>query len=146
MLWVVQFKAIHTALLVEWFKYLPDHVMTETRKKQSYLSSILSKNERDSRNKYGKKLFLRIEHGQYMFNPDLLIKVNDEWYKIYDLLNIREIDYDEYRPDKEYQDVLHEAWYQDFIARIDKSFNKEMNYLFDILNINRQADVKGVNE
>ena len=78
-------------------------------------------------NKYGKKLFLRIEHGQYMFNPDLLIKVNDEWYKIYDLLNIREIDYNEYRPDKEDQDVLHEAWYQDFIARIDKSFNKKMN-------------------
>jgi len=120
--------------------------MTETRKKQSYLSSILSKNERDSSNRYGKKLFLRIEHGQYVFNPDLLIKINDEWYKIYDLLNIREIDYDEYRPDKEYQDVLHEAWYQDFIARIDKSFNKKMNYLFDILNINRQADVKGVNE
>ena len=146
MLWVVQSKAIHTALLVEWFKYLPDHVMTETRKKQSYLSSILSKNERDSRNKYGKKLFLRIEHGQYMFNPDLLVKVNDEWYKIYDLLNIREIDYNEYRPDKEDQNVLHEAWYQDFIARIDKSFNKKMNYLFDILNINRQADIKGLNE
>ena len=81
-----------------------------------------------------------------MFNTYLLIKVNDEWYKIYDLLNIREIDYNEYRPDKEDQDVLHEAWYQDFIARIDKSFNKKMNYLFDILNINRQADIKGLNE
>lgn len=70
------------------FKNFPDDVLFERRKKRSYISSILSKNEINRQDKYNRKLFLRIRLGYYTLNPQLEIKVLDNWIKIYDLLQL----------------------------------------------------------
>ena len=73
---------------VDAVEHMPNSVLPERRKKRAYLSSILSKNEFTRDGKDNRKLFFRIKHGHYLFNPDLALKVEDEWVSIYDLLSI----------------------------------------------------------
>ena len=67
---------------------LPDGVLTGYRKKRSYISSLLSKNELDSANPYSKKLFIRKRTGNYILNPKIAIRQNEEWIDIYRHSNI----------------------------------------------------------
>ena len=67
---------------------IPDSLLPKRRKQRPYLSSILSKNEVNKADKHNRKLFYRIQHGAYIFNPKLAIKVEGEWVNIYDLLSI----------------------------------------------------------
>lgn len=71
--------------------HYPAHVMPEYRRKRTYLTSILSKNELSSKNPYNKKLFVRIKQGFYFINPNLEILANEEWVKFYDLLGLNAI-------------------------------------------------------
>jgi hypothetical protein len=64
----------------------PESVVPARRKKQTYVSSILSKNEVNREGPYNRKLFLRISRGQYLINPRLALRVEGEWRGIYDLL------------------------------------------------------------
>lgn len=68
----------------------PKYIMPDRRKKRTYISGILSKNERNSNHAYSKKLFLRTQLGNYMLNPELLIKVQGEWKKVYQWLRLDE--------------------------------------------------------
>lgn len=57
--------------------------VAERRKQRAYLSSILSKNEIDKDDKHNCKLFYRIKHGSYIFNPRLAPVYKDKqswWY------------------------------------------------------------------
>jgi hypothetical protein len=64
----------------------PDNILSEFRKKRQYLNAILSKNEVDRIDPYGKKLFLRIGRGVYVLNPDLEILIaEDQWMNVYDM-------------------------------------------------------------
>lgn len=69
-------------------QHIPHCVLPERRKQRAYLSSILSKNEIDKDDRHNRKLFYRVKHGAYIFNPRLSLKVEDEWVNIYDLLSI----------------------------------------------------------
>ncbi len=62
---------------------LPDSVTHEYRKKRSYISALLSKNEVDSTNPYCKRLFKRTKTGNYILNPKSEIRQKDEWINIY---------------------------------------------------------------
>ena len=73
---------------VDAVEHMPNSVLPERRKKRAYLSSILSKNEFSKDEKNNRKLFFRIKHGHYLFNPNLALKVGDEWVNIYDLLSL----------------------------------------------------------
>ena len=73
---------------VDAVQHIPNSVLPERRKKRAYLSSILSKNEFTKDDKHNRKLFFRIKHGHYLFNPDLALKVGEEWLNIYDLLSL----------------------------------------------------------
>ncbi len=72
-------------------EHIPHSILPERRKKRAYLSSILAKNEFSKEDRYNRKLFYRVIRGYYIFNPNLAIKVEDEWVNIYDLLNIDRI-------------------------------------------------------
>jgi hypothetical protein len=76
---------------LEPLNYFPDFIMSERRKKRAYLSSILSKHEVNRQDLYNRKLFLRVKHGHYILNPDLMIKIENDWMNIYDLLNLEQI-------------------------------------------------------
>ena len=67
---------------------LPDSVVPDYRKRRSYLSALLSKNEIGSANPYCKKLFRRKRTGNYILNPKLAIRQKEEWIDIYCHANI----------------------------------------------------------
>jgi hypothetical protein len=37
---------------------------------------------------YNRKLFVRIERGRYIINPNLEIAIQDDWVNVYDLIHI----------------------------------------------------------
>lgn len=71
--------------------HFPEIVMPEKRKRRQYISSILAKNEINRRDAYNRKLFLRIRHGHYTLNPDLMVKINEEWVDLYTLLHLEDL-------------------------------------------------------
>jgi hypothetical protein len=73
---------------IDAVRHIPGSVLPERRKQRAYLSSILSKNEVSKDDRHNRKLFYRVRHGAYIFNPNLALKVEDEWVNIYDLLAI----------------------------------------------------------
>lgn len=74
---------IKAAYLTEMIELLPESVIPAYRKKRTYTSSLLSKNETDSTNPYGRKLFKRKRTGWYVFNPKISVRYKDEWIDIY---------------------------------------------------------------
>ncbi|EDN68882.1 conserved hypothetical protein [Beggiatoa sp. PS] len=64
-------------------------ILPDRRKKRPYVSSILSKNETNRDDKYNRRLFLRVKRGYYVINPNLSVRIEDEWHNIYDLLKIK---------------------------------------------------------
>ncbi len=66
----------------------PEYVLPARRKKRSYISSILSKNEYYRDGPYNRRLFLRVEHGQYVLNPLMDLFVEERWQNVYDLLGL----------------------------------------------------------
>ncbi|MFZ4635476.1 MAG: hypothetical protein ACOYNO_14830, partial [Saprospiraceae bacterium] len=64
-----------------------DAILPAFRKKRQYLNAILSKNEINRDDQYNKKLFLRIERGVYVLNPELEILVDEgRWMNVYDMM------------------------------------------------------------
>jgi hypothetical protein len=80
--------SFETATFLSALQYFPNHVIAEYRKKRPYLSAILSKNEIKRQDPYNRKLFVRIERGRYIINPNLEIAIQDNWVNIYDLIHI----------------------------------------------------------
>jgi len=80
--------AFETADFVHSLQYFPEHVIPERRKKRAYLSSIFSKNEINRQDRYNRKLFLRVRHGQYILSPLLELEVQGQWINVYDLIGI----------------------------------------------------------
>jgi hypothetical protein len=70
----------------EVLDHFPESVVPARRKKRAYISSILSKNEVSRQGPYNRKLFLRVSHGQYLINPQLAVRVEGDWRRIYELL------------------------------------------------------------
>jgi hypothetical protein len=66
----------------------PESFLDEYRKKKSYISSILAKNEVDSKNPYNHALFLRLDRGYYCINPELAVWVDDNWMDVYELTGL----------------------------------------------------------
>jgi len=67
----------------------PETLLPDYRKKKTYISSILAKNEINSKNPYNNALFVRVERGQYVINPDLSVMVDDAWVDLYDLCGLK---------------------------------------------------------
>lgn len=74
---------IKASYLTEMIELLPESVIPAYRKKRAYTSSLLSKNETDGTNPYGRKLFKRKRTGWYVLNPKMSILRKDEWIDIY---------------------------------------------------------------
>jgi hypothetical protein len=106
-------------------KHVPDAVLPERRKKRAYISSILSKNEIRRDERYNRKLFVRVSHGHYLFNPDLAVKIGGEWLNIYDLVSIDRL---ECKPLEE-----KDWWDRDYNARLDKIMATQKDHLKKML-------------
>ncbi len=84
--------AFETADFVYALRHFPEHVIPERRKKRSYLSSILSKNEVNRDGPYNRFLFVRVRRGRYILNPLMDIEVDGEWINVYDIIGISELE------------------------------------------------------
>ena len=72
-------SAIESSTICEILSKLPDFFVPAYRKAQNYCSAILSKNEANSTNPYGLRLFYRLRNGHYILNPALEIPYNGKW-------------------------------------------------------------------
>ncbi len=77
-------KGVKAGDLEKVISNYPELIMPDYRKRKTYLSSILAKNETDSKNPYNNALFIRIERGYYCINPELAVLVEDNWVNIYE--------------------------------------------------------------
>jgi hypothetical protein len=70
---------------------LPDGVVPEFRRKRAYLSSLLSKNETNSSDPHGRRLWKRERHGEYLPREELQVRVTSrggelDWVPVFELL------------------------------------------------------------
>jgi len=78
-----------TAIVIEKnIKDYPEAMVPDFRKKRSYISAMLSKNEIESSNPYNYKTFSRTNHGEYILNPDVEMMVNEKWTNVYEIMGI----------------------------------------------------------
>ena len=78
--------AFSAKFIAAWVEDLPEAVLPKKRKRQAYISSVLAKNEITRDGPYNRKLFLRMSRGQYIINPDLQLRLGDQWVCVSDLL------------------------------------------------------------
>ena len=82
-----------TSSILEAWKYLPPNVLRPERNKRQHLSHLLSRNEVKRDYAYNRRLFVRLAHGWYQFNPELAVRrrdaAGDSWLPITDALNLR---------------------------------------------------------
>ena len=68
-----------------------DVILPSYRKKRTYLSGLLSRNEIESHYVPNRKLFRRVAHGYYQFNPEIKLKTVQEWIPIHQICENKDI-------------------------------------------------------
>ena len=86
--WASRQRLLSAVDFADVLNHFPESVVPARRKKRAYISSILSKNELSRKGPYNRKLFLRVNHGQYLINPELALRVEGDWRRIYELLSL----------------------------------------------------------
>ncbi len=79
-------SAITAADLEGMLADLPDDVLLPMKKKRGYISRYLSENEVDRERPRNRKLFKRFKRGHYILNPNLKIRLADQWHDLHQLL------------------------------------------------------------
>ena len=82
-----------TAAILDAWQHLPPGVLRPQRNTRQHLSHLLSRNELDRDYAYNRRLFIRLVHGWYQFNPALSVRRRDaageSWLPVLDALNLR---------------------------------------------------------
>jgi Ankyrin repeats (3 copies)/Viral (Superfamily 1) RNA helicase len=82
-----------TAAILDAWQHLPPSVLRPERNKRQHLSHLLSRNEVERDYAYNRRLFVRVAHGWYQFNPALSVRrrnaSGEAWLPICDALNLR---------------------------------------------------------
>lgn len=73
---------------IYFYDGLAEHILPEYRRKSSYVTSILSKNEVTRKGPGNKKLFFRCDRGAYLPHPLMEIKIGTEWVNVYDNIDM----------------------------------------------------------
>ncbi|NKC10752.1 MAG: hypothetical protein GKR94_00660 [Gammaproteobacteria bacterium] len=76
----------------------------------------MSKNEVGRDDKYNRRLFLRIKRGHYIVNPELSLRVDDEWQNIYDLLQVDMVSFTYTQPTRSYYSDTNEHFASQILA------------------------------
>ena len=82
-----------TAAILDAWRFLPASVLRADRNHRQHLSALLARNELKRDYAYNRRLFMRVAHGRYQFNPTLAIRRRDgsseSWVPILEALNLR---------------------------------------------------------
>jgi hypothetical protein len=99
----------------------PESVLPAYRKKRDYWLALLAKHETDSNNPYNKKLFLRIDRGTYILNPDMQLWHNGGWLTVNATVENQDISVEEIRShSKEKQKKEWEEWERKYVKEKQK--------------------------
>lgn len=83
----------NTAVILDAWRDLPPHVVASERKRRTYLSGLLARNEVGRDYAYNRRLFVRVAQGWYQFNPALQVRRthagSEAWIPLYEALNLR---------------------------------------------------------
>ena len=66
---------------------LPRPAVPEYQTKRPYVSAVLARNEVDRDGPYNRRIFRRTSRGFYILNPEMQVRIGDEWVRIHDLLD-----------------------------------------------------------
>jgi hypothetical protein len=87
-----ELAALETQTILDAWQHLPATVVGNERRKRSYLSGVLARNEVDRDYAYNRRLFKRAALGCYQFNSALLVRRRrngeDVWTPIFEALNL----------------------------------------------------------
>ena len=72
---------------------LPPAVLPEYRKRRSYLSSVLSKNEIRGNDPYNRRLLRRLKRGHYVLEPTLRLRIGERWCALHELLPLDDLSF-----------------------------------------------------
>lgn len=120
-LWCFRTEAFSAAMLTEICQLFPDSVLPPHRKKRSYISGMLSKNERDGNAPYNRKILRRIRRGHYIINPQLSLRRGDAWIPVYDHFSVEILSF-------ETQQIFHakQLGHPEFMEARMKDFIQEL--------------------
>ncbi|MBI2959871.1 MAG: AAA family ATPase [Betaproteobacteria bacterium] len=81
-----------TAAVLKAWEHMPASVLRPERKRREHLSGVLARNEIGREYAYNRRLFKRIGHGWYQFNPALAVrrqsKGEESWTPLFAALNL----------------------------------------------------------
>lgn len=124
-------RGIRAGDIEETVAAYPENVLPDYRKKRTYISANLSKNEIDGSNPWNKKLFLRVERGFYVLNPNIEVLIDEKWENVYDLMRIEKV---KKLTEKEKRRLLMEDirnhYDYEFIYQTNPELAKELRKLF----------------
>ena len=78
---------IQAADILKAVRALPRSAVPEYQTKRAYISSVLARNEVDRDVSYNRRLFKRTQRGFYILNPQLRVRIGQDWLGIYELLD-----------------------------------------------------------
>jgi hypothetical protein len=84
----MSFPALKAPALASVLECFPSGVLAAHRKRRTYISSALSRNEVTGTSPYNRGLFFRVAHGYYMLNPALEIEVGGAWVSAAELMGL----------------------------------------------------------
>ena len=79
---------IQLRIVYDLINKLPLGIAPERRRKNSYISSIFSKNEASGLSPYNRRIFVRGKRGHYLLNPRIMLRNEDSWVPIYESLGL----------------------------------------------------------
>ncbi len=79
---------LRAADIAEALERLPASAVPAYRKRRPYVSSVLARNEADRDIPANRRIFRRTDRGVYVLNPEMCVRVGDEWVGVYDLLDL----------------------------------------------------------
>lgn len=110
---------------------LPDDVLSPMKKKRDYISRYLSENEVDRQRPRNRKLFKRLKRGHYILNPQLKVRLADQWVGLHDLLKFEGWHYSDFAIPKDVH--RNRALYAEGLE-IKTQLADNFNYFRDLIN------------
>ncbi|MCK5810230.1 MAG: hypothetical protein KAH00_04030 [Cocleimonas sp.] len=77
--------------LIESLANFPSYLLHETLYDHDYISEVFATHKMHSGNPQGLELFYRVMPDNYLLNPNISLRINEEWVAIYDLLSFDQL-------------------------------------------------------
>jgi hypothetical protein len=106
-------------------QHFSEAVIPQYRKRREYLLALLAKHEVDGKNPYNKKIFKRVDRGNYVLNPGLQILCNEQWMSISNISGNQDISENEI---KEHSLKKQAKEFEEYRIKTEKEWKKRKKW------------------